>query len=70
MAIHVYTCKYGHSTEVLEPATRESKNLRCKSRWKGLGIKCDERLVLSAAVPTGTPVLKAGKGGFYKSSTE
>lgn len=65
MAIHVYACKHGHSIEMDEPANHEFKRLRCNHHWKGLGIICGERLVLSAAVSTAAPILKAGRGGFY-----
>jgi predicted nucleic acid-binding Zn ribbon protein len=61
MPIHVYECPKGHRDEVIERVCDEHKRL-CE--------KCYQRMSLSAAVKTGTPVMKKGSGGFYKPSRD
>jgi hypothetical protein len=61
MALHIYECKNGHRIQFNESINADQSGRLCAGRGpRG----CGEPLVLSAAVPTGTPILKRGCGGF------
>ncbi len=69
MAIHVYECENcGMRLEFIEAADRETKGMTCPYDGVTGRKRCGFPLVLSAAVTTGTPVLKRGCGGFHKPS--
>lgn len=71
MPVYEYACKNGHRVERILPISEFTEKVVCE--------KCTElqhkevgpyRPVWARLVPsrTGTPILKAGKGGFYKPS--
>ena len=56
MPLHVYNCKCGHSFERLE-SIHEEKPKRCP--------ECGHKASIGVG-RTGTPILREGKGGFYR----
>ena len=59
MPIHVYSCPNGHEFERFENIN-DIADKRCP--------KCRKMAKIGPGL-TGTPILKAGSGGFYKPST-
>ena len=65
MPLYEYECKNGHRVELIIPLADFTERVGCVECYKKNG-----RVVCAKLVPsrTGTPILKKGCGGFYKSN--
>lgn len=69
MPIYEYLCEEGHRTEEVRSLSEFTEVIACpECRKQKIAAKTDGRVRKAKLVPsmTGTPILKAGRGGFYK----